>query len=329
MTSTDWVEFPGGRAKFFRLLFLLIIFTTLRAAAAEIPTRRPLNPAQKAADPRTDTLTCGTVTLTSAEVLAGRYPDPEALNAPEPCKARAREMVEKWRQEDLRDWQTLADQACSLIGESAERWMLDKELKKIERESQMFDLRCACYSEILSQSTNAPAPIAALRIVTETGVIAQKTATVPVRLSHEVATKRTVRAMSYNAGEIMTTLSGKPAAGPDAKLFESEVTGQWNNEYKSALQSLFGDAARIEALSIELDQIENGRSTRVSQTTPVDLPQAKLEEDIRLLSVAYDGVVRDQELPRGQCYELLAIRHQLLLNSIAGLISKTPQTPAK
>jgi hypothetical protein len=145
-------------------------------------------------------------------------------------------------------------------------------------------------------------------------------------LGHEVATKRTVRAMSYNAGEIMTTLSGKPAAGPGPKLFESEVTGQWNNEYKSALQSLFGDAAKIETLSIELDQIENGRSTRVSQTTAVDLPQsqAKLEEDVRLLSGAYDGIVREQELPRGQCYELLAIRHQLLLNSIAGLINKTP-----
>jgi len=290
--------------------------------AADTSVKLAARAAADRAKPSAYTFSCGAGMLISSEVLNGRYPDPDALAGPETFKQRSRAMVETWRQEDLMNWQSLAAQACADMSQSPERWVLENESKRLERESRLFELRCACSTAILAQATNRPAAPTALKIVTETGIAAQNAtearAATPVRLSHAVQAKRTAWALNFNAAEIMATLSGKPPSGTVPKVFETEVSGEWNNQYKNALEAITLETARVEALSAELDRVGMPSGSRVAQPTARELPQsrAKLQEQAALLSVAYDGIVKEQELPRGECYDVFAIRHQLLLQAV-------------
>jgi len=211
------------------------------------------------------------------------------------------------------------------MSQSPERWVLENESRRLERETRLFELRCACSTALLAQATNRPAAPTGLKIVTETGLAAQSATetrpATPVRLSHAVQAKRTAWALNFNATEIMATLSGKPASGKGPKVFETEVNGQWNNDYKKALENIALETARVETLSAELDRVGVPSNPGAAQLTATELPQsrAKLQEQAALLSMAYDGVVKEQELPRGECYEVFAIRHQLLLEAVGQL----------
>jgi hypothetical protein len=303
--------------------------------AADTPVKLAARAATGQVNSSAPIFSCGGGILTASEVLNGRYPDPDALTGPETFKQQSRAMVEKWRQEDLTNWQSLAAQACADMSQSPERWTLENESRRLERESHLFELRCACSTAILAQATNRPPAPTGLKIVTETGIAAQSAtetrAATPVRLSHAVQAKRTAWALNFNAAEIMAALSGKPASGTGPRMFETEVSGEWNNEYKKALEAIALETARVEALSAELDRAGVPSNPRAAHLTATELPQsrAKLQEQAALLSVAYDGIVKEQELPRGECYEVFAIRHQLLLQGVDQLTAAEKLTTSK
>jgi hypothetical protein len=254
--------------------------------------------------------------------MAGRYPNPEVLNAPDACKQRARQRIDKWRQEDLANWEALAGEACSAELSSAQ-WLLEQTIVKTQREAEMLDLGCDCYGEILSQATNGPSAPGNLAIAGQTGVLSQrldeKSAQLPIRYSPEVAARRANAGITRNAEEVMKTLAGKTALPAEQKIFDIEVSGESNNQYKAALKALMAEAQRIQTLSIEMGQANSRLITK-------DLPptRRRLQEQVRLLVAAYDGVVHDRELPRGQCYEAFAIRHQVMLNFVQELLNPAP-----
>src|SRR4029079_12839824 len=130
-----------------------------------------------------------------------------------------------------------------------------------------------CYGEILAQNTNAPAGPRNLAIATESGglntqQLSEKSGQLPVRFSPEVAAKRANSGLSHNAEEIMKLLAGKTSIATGLKAFDIEVSGDWNKEYKKALQALRVEAHRIQTLSIEL----GGRTSPTSQLVTRDLP---------------------------------------------------------
>ncbi len=269
------------------------------------------------------TFSCGGVRLTSVEILAGRYPDPELLDIPEPCKAKARQLVQKWRQEDANNLETLAAEACAETSISVEHWVLEKGLKKLERETEVFDLGCACSSELLARSTNPPAPPSVVTLVTELGPVAPAgkgaTNNIPVRYSPQVKARRAIAGMTRNAAELVKILSG--TTGTHSNLFDVTLIGQWNNDYKSALQAALAEAGRIEQLSIALDPPGSGPGGTPSQANTIPAGRSRLLEQTRLLVKAYEGIAQDRELPRGQCYEVFAIRHEMLLRLMLQLAS--------
>jgi len=290
----------------------------LQANAADSPATRTAN-----VDP---IFSCGNQKLTVAQVLAGRYPSPDILNVPEACKNRARELIEKWRKEDLATWELLGAQACSGQASPVE-WVLEQNIVRTERETEMLDAGCDCYGEILAQATNGPAAPGNLAIAAQTGLLTQrldeKSAQLPVRYSPEVAARRANAGISRNAEEIVKALAGKRESADSAKLLDVEVSGAWSNQYKTALKATLLEAHRIETLSMEL-----GHTDPNSPLVSRDLPgsRQRLQEQARLLGVAYDGLVRDRELPRGQCYAALAIRHQVMLDFIKQLLTPPPGT---
>lgn len=262
-------------------------------------------------------------------MLAGRYPDVELLNVPESCKERAKSLIAKWRKEDLANWELLATEACSGRASAYAAWLLEQGVVKADRERQMVDLGCDCYGEILAQATNAPAGPRNLAIATETGLntqqLSEKSGQLPVRFSPEVAAKRANAGLSHNAEEIVKLLAGKTTIATGLKAFDVEVSGDWNKEYKKALQALMVEAHRIQTLSIEL----GGGASQTSQLATKDLPatRQKVQDQLRLLSTAYDGIMHDRELPRGQCYEAFTIRHQVMLDFVKQLT--TPPSPSR
>ncbi len=264
--------------------------------------------------------------MTAAEVLAGRYPDPETLIAPERCKEQARQLLQKWRQQDLNDLQKLTDEACADTATATAQWLLKKELVKLERQSILAELSCACSAEILSRATNPPAPPPNMRIVTDVTPRAENTtqnaALTPIRYSSQVLAKKAALVISHNAVELLSVISGKIVKDLSAAQFDSDLAGQWNNQYRTALRGLVQATGKLQTLSIELDTAP--KTTGRLQTT-VALPEIvqTLVEQAHLLSLAYDGIVRDRELPWGQCYETFAIRHQLIINSVAPLTNKS------
>ena len=297
-----------------RELFLTLGYLLLAACIS--PLRAADSP--QAAPTRKPAFACGNENLTVEKVMAGRYPNPELLNAPDACKQRAQQRIEKWRQEDLANWETLAGEACSAELSSAQ-WLLEQTIVKTQRETEMLDLGCDCYGEILSQATNAPSAPGNLAIAGQTSVLSQrldeKSAQLPIRYSPEVAARRANAGIARNAEEIMKTLAGKNVLPAEPKILDVEVSGESNNQYKTALKALMAEAQRIQTLSIETGQANSQLVTR-------DLPQTRrrLQEQARLLAVAYDGVVHDRELPHGQCYEAFAIRHQVMLNFVQQLL---------
>jgi len=265
--------------------------------------------------------------MTAAEVLASRYPDPETLITPARCKEQARQLVQKWRQQDLDDLQKLTAEACAETANARAQWLLKKELVRVERQSILAESSCACSAETLSQATNAPAPPPMMRIVTDVTPRAENTtqnaALTPIRYSSQVLVKKAALVISRNAAELLSVISGKIVKGLSVAQFDSDLAGQWNNQYRTALRGLVQATEKLQTLSVELDPAP--KTTGRTQTTAA-LPEIvqTLIEQTRLLSLAYDGIVRERQLPWGQCYESFAIRHQLVINSVAPLISKSP-----
>jgi len=266
--------------------------------------------------------------MTAAEVLSSRYPDPEALIAPAPCKEKARQLAQKWRQQDFDNLPKLTDEACVETVAERAQWLLNKELVRLERQSILAEMSCACSAEILSQATNPPTPPPTVKIVTDLAPRAENTtqnaALTPIRYSSQVLAKKAALVISHNAAELLSIISGKIVKSLSAAQFDAEPGGKWNNQYKTALRGLVEATEKLQTLSIET----NGRAIASggggSQTT-VALPQIiqSLIEQTRLLSAAYDGIVRERQLPWGQCYESFAIRHQLIVNSVSPLTTKT------
>ena len=266
--------------------------------------------------------------ISTAEVLLSRYPDPEALIAPASCKEKARQLVQKWREQDLQDLPKLTAQACAEAATNRAEWLLNKEFVRLERQSVLMEMSCDCSTEILSQATNPPAPPPTLRIVTELTPRAENTtqneALTPIRYSSQALAKKAALVISHNAAELLSIISGKIVKSPSAAQFDAEPGGKWNNQYKTALRGLVEATEKLQTLSIETNGRVIASGGGGSQTT-VALPQIiqSLIEQTRLLSAAYDGIVRERQLPWGQCYESFAIRHQLIVNSVSPLTTKT------
>ncbi|MEW6129587.1 MAG: hypothetical protein AB1757_21280 [Acidobacteriota bacterium] len=53
------------------------------------------------------------VQVEAQEILRGRYPNAEALNVSATCKEQARKQIKDWIDEDIRNWQSIANRACS------------------------------------------------------------------------------------------------------------------------------------------------------------------------------------------------------------------------
>lgn len=248
--------------------------------------------------------------------------------APARCKDQARQQVQKWRQQDLDDFQKLAAEACA---KTQAEWLLNRELVKLERQSVLAEMSCGCSAEILSQATNPPAPPTLVKVVTETEQpsqnAAQHAALIPIRYNSQVLAKKAAVVISHNAAELLSVISGKLTKGLSTEQFDSDLSGQWNNHYRTALHGLVQATEKLQTLSVELAMAQTPRAAR-PQTTPA-LPEVvqTLIEQTRLLSQAYDGIVRERELPWGQCYEAFGIRHQLIINSVAPLISKGATNP--
>jgi hypothetical protein len=275
--------------------------------------------------PTEPSFACGNQLLTTDDVLAGRYPDAELLNVPDICKQRAKELIAKWRQDDLANWQVLAAEACSGRTSAYAAWLLEQGTVRAEREKQMLDLGCDCYGTLLSQATNAPSAPRNLVIASEAGLntqhLSEKSGQLPVRFSPEVAVKRANVGLAHNAEEIVKLLAGKSTVGAGLKAFDLEVSGDWNREYKKALQARMLEAHRIQTLSIELGQTGHPSSQLITKDLPAT--RQKMQDQVRLLSTAYDGIVQSRELPHGQCYEVFTIRHQVMLDFVKQLTAPT------
>ena len=252
--------------------------------------------------------------------------------APEACKQRARELVQKWREQDLRDIQNLATEGCAEAVISRTQWTLKQELVKLDRQSQLAELSCGCSTEILSQATNPPARPGIVKVVTEHPTPSEnrteRAASIPMRYSSQVLAKKASLVISHNAAELLSAISGKLVNGLSAPQFDSDLSGQWNNQYRKALQSLVQTTVKLQTLSVELDTAQSPKMAGVQTTTALPQVVQTLIEQTRLLSEAYDGIVRERELPWGQCYEAFGIRHQLILNSVAPLMNKRSTTAA-
>ena len=300
------VVVPDGSEKWFGALLVLLSSSAALIAADRSPTIETVNAA---------VFSCGNRLLTTNEVLTGRYPDPEILNVPDACKERARQLLAQWRKDDLANLELIFEQACSAQGGSYERLLLEQALVKAGREEQLQDAACDCYGETLASLTNAPVAPSGLTIASQTGLTGEKgpqTTKVAVRFSPGVAAKRAETGIARNAEELARVLSPKTNANASA-----ESRGYWMGEYKKALDLIVADTHRIETLSMEL-----GPGVNAPPATSKDLLglRQKLAGQAQTLGTAFDGLTRERELPRGECQEAFAIRHQLLLQFLHQLI---------
>ncbi len=202
----------------------------------------------------------------------------------------------------------------------------------MERGSILAELSCACSAEVLSQATNPPAPPSIVKVVTETGPRSenptQNAPLTPIRYSSQVLAKKAALIISHNAVELLSILSGKVVNSLSPGQFDLDLGGQWNNLYKTALHDLVRATEKLQTLSVESDTVQTPpKAARVQ--TAATLPEIvqTLIEQTHLLSLAYEGIVHERELPWGQCYEAFAIRHQLIINSVAPLTSKGATNP--
>ena len=124
------------------------------------------------------------IIIYSEEVIAKRLPSADILNVSASCRIKAKEMVENWKQEDIKNWEKLSNQLCSAktgwveinpgtcsaggpppickvdhwIQKPAEAMaQFESENKKIgwERESQLKKMACSCTGEELRKELTA------------------------------------------------------------------------------------------------------------------------------------------------------------------------------
>jgi len=289
-----------------RCAWFLFLLPALVLTAAERPVPTP--------PPEPAVFVCGNRTLTTNEILQGRYPDADFLNVPDACKQRARQMIEKWRKDDLTNIGSIFEQACSAQGGSYERLLLDQGLVKAERETELQSIACDCYSAVLSRLTNAPAAPTGFRIASQSGLAEQKAPDpnqVQVRYSPGVAAKRAEAGITLNAEELSKSLSPKqPSSG------QQVVASRWIAEYQKALGGIIGDARRVETLAMELGPSVDAKP---AASSPLPGLRQKLAAEAGALTTAFDGLTREHELPRGECPEAFAIRHQVLLQFLKQL----------